>query len=369
MSSENNKLAPMESIRAGIQSAEFKQQMAAVLPPHITADRMARIACTAMMGKREIIEAWAMPAGRASITRSLLQCAQWGVEPDGRMAHLLPYWSGSEKCFIIQLILDYKGMVALAKRNGVDAKAMLVCEHDEFEYIEDDGSGKTVVRHSFDAFKDRGAIIGVYSRASEAGKPPDYEAMSITEVEGIRGRSRAKDSGPWKTDYGEMVKKTCLRRHSKRWDLDPNFRDALAEDFDTPPPLVESRIVEPRFKEIAPTPEPPPEEPKRQRRSKATLVEPEPEPEPAPEPTPEPVKVPAKPAAPIKTATPPTDTVAGRIRAMCKAKNVAEAKLIEEMIGFGTLSDGVISLEAAYLDNPAGMEMIERQFDDIVNRF
>ncbi len=362
MSNENKALATMDSIRAGIQGVEFKQQMAAVLPPHITADRMARIACTAMMGKPEIIEAWSVPAGRGSITRALLQCAQWGVEPDGRMAHLLPYWSGQHKCFIIQLILDYKGMVALAKRNGVDAKAMLVCENDEFEYIEDDGSGKTVVRHSFDAFKERGAIVGVYSRANEASKPPDYEAMSIAEVEGIRLRSRAKDSGPWKTDYGEMVKKTCLRRHSKRWDLDPNFRDALAEDFDTPPPLVESRIVEPKFDK-------PKAEPKR-------IAEPEPVEErfpEEPEPTPEPEKPKAwekkKPVATPKPVAKTEETVAERIRAKCKNQGVQESKLLEELGNFGTISPDCISLEAAYLDNPSGLESVEKQFEDIITRF
>lgn len=370
MSNETKALAPMESIKASIQGLDFKQQMAAVLPPHISADRMARIAITAMMGKREIIEAWAVQAGKASIFRSLLQCAQWGIEPDGRMAHLLPYWSSTEKCYIIQLILDYKGLVALAKRNGVDAKAMLVHENDEFEYIEDDGTGRTVVRHNFDPFKDRGAIIGVYSRAIESAKQPDYELMSITEVEGIRARSRAKDSGPWKTDYGEMVKKSVLRRHSKRWDLDPNFRDALAEDFDTPPPLVETRVVEPKFKELPPT-EPVTKEtpqPKAWEKGRKRTAKPVPEREPEGDVVVDPDEMLQKKPAEAPKEEKVEDTVALRVRRLCKDNEVDEQKFLETMAMFGTISPGCLSLEAAYLDNPAGMEMIEKQFKDIIAR-
>ncbi len=39
--------------------------------------------------------------------------------------------------------------------------------------------------------------------------------MRIEQVEKIRQRSKGANGGPWITDYPEMVKKTCLRQHSK----------------------------------------------------------------------------------------------------------------------------------------------------------
>jgi recombinational DNA repair protein RecT len=43
--------------------------------------------------------------------------------------------------------------------------------------------------------------------------------MSIDECYAIRDRSEAfkKGSGPWKTDEGEMIKKTILKREYKTW--------------------------------------------------------------------------------------------------------------------------------------------------------
>lgn len=210
-------------IRDLLQSDNVKSQLAMVLPKHLTADRMARVACTAILKTPKLAQ-----CRPESLLQALMVCSQAGLEPDGRNAHLIPY--GDQ----VQVIFDYKGLVALAKRNGVDVKAEVVRANDDFEYLADDGSGKTILRHSFNAFADRGGIVGVYSRAIEDGKSPDYEIMSVDEVNSIRKRSRASDSGPWVTDYSEMAKKTAIRRHSKRWNLSLEVAEAINGDDDIP---------------------------------------------------------------------------------------------------------------------------------------
>jgi len=211
-----------------IETPEFRKAVAEVLPKHLTAERIVRVAITAVMGKPQILSIVQTPVGKASLLNALLRCSQAGLELDGRLAHLVPFGD------TLQLIFDYKGLLTLAKRNGVDAKAVVVRENDDFDYTEDDGTGKTLVQHRFDPFAERGAVIGVYSRAVSDGKAADYEFMSKADVDAIRKRSRASGNGPWVTDYDEMAKKTVLRRHSKRWDLDPDIRASVYNDDDTP---------------------------------------------------------------------------------------------------------------------------------------
>jgi recombination protein RecT len=212
------KAAP--TIRSLISGEEFKAQIAMALPKHITPDRFIRVALTAMQKTPKLLD-----CTQASLFQSLLTCSQLGIEPDGRMAHLIPYGN------VCQLIIDYKGLSALAMRSGeiLPPHADVVCENDVFEY--DRGEVK---KHSIDFRKPRGKAYAVYAivRYKEGGEKA--ECMSMDEVDAIRKRSKASGSGPWVTDYNEMAKKTVFRRLSKWLPLSPEFRDAIDADADGP---------------------------------------------------------------------------------------------------------------------------------------
>ena len=72
-----------------------------------------------------------------------------------------------------------------------------------------------------------------------------FDVMSTREVEAIRKRSKAKDSGPWITDYEAMAAKTVIRRTSKL--VPASIEDKLhravaideASDDETRPQLLE----------------------------------------------------------------------------------------------------------------------------------
>ena len=57
-----------------------------------------------------------------------------------------------------------------------------------------------------------------------------YEVMSKKEVDDIRKRSRAGQSGPWVTDYEEMAKKTVFKRLSKWLPVTPDLEAAVEHD-------------------------------------------------------------------------------------------------------------------------------------------
>ena len=220
-------------LKSLLNSDAIRAQIARALPSHLTADRFLRVATTTLLRTPKLAE-----CDQASFMQAMLDCSALGLEPDGRRCHLIPY---GKTC---QLIIDYKGLIELAKRSGevISWKAQTVCEHDRFAWKNGE------VHHEIDYFSDRGKARAYYSFVRLRTGETDTEVMTRSEVESIRGRSKASQAGPWVSDFDEMAKKTVMRRHSKRLTLSPEFHDALEKDADT---LVEKaasgRVVESVF--------------------------------------------------------------------------------------------------------------------------
>lgn len=288
-------------VRDMLNSPQFAAEIAKVLPKHLTPERMTRVALTAFLKTPKLLE-----CSPESLTNALLVCSQAGLEPDGRLAHLIPYGN------TVQVIFDYKGIIALAIRNGMQAVfADKVCEDDFFEAFVENGVKK--LTHRPDFRKARGETVCFYAVCQRNGVT-DWEVMSVQDVDGIRKRSRASGSGPWVTDYDEMAKKTVLKRMSKRWDLLPEIRDVLNADDDVPD-IREVKITRPLF-----------EAPR--------LPEASPEPSQEPEPT--------------ETQPEPSTTKLTSLKGVrnnCKIEKIAESKLLEFLASTGS-SDG----SAATLD-------------------
>jgi recombination protein RecT len=85
--------------------------------------------------------------------------------------------------------------------------------------------------HKFNPFaKDRGEIVGVYCVAKTNHGDWVTDTMTIDEVYAIRDRSESYKAGkstPWKTDPGEMIKKTIVKRASKMWPKTDRLDEAI----------------------------------------------------------------------------------------------------------------------------------------------
>jgi len=218
---------PPATIRDHLESPKFAQQLAMVLPKHITPQRQVRVAITAMMRNPKL-----MDCDQASFFNAMLTCSQIGLEPDGRLAHLIPYRNNKRNCMEVQLIIDWKGKVQLAYRSGMVSvmHADMIHTGDMFAY-----SCGTIENHTphflrTDKSKptERGPAIGAYAIASMKDGTRAACVMSIDEINAIRRRSKSPDSGPWVTDYHEMCKKTVFHRMSKWLPLSSeDFRKAL----------------------------------------------------------------------------------------------------------------------------------------------
>lgn len=204
------------TIRDHLTSDRFREQVSAALPKHLTAERFARVALTALNRTPKLME-----CTQESLFACLLDLSALGLEPDGRRAHLIPY---GRTC---TLIIDYKGIAELAMRSGAVSSihADKVCENDDFDY--DRGQ---LTRHKIDFRKPRGNAFAYYALVRLKDGTEKCEVMTKEEVDAIRKRSKSSGSGPWVTDYDEMAKKTVFKRASKWIPLSPEIRDAIQKD-------------------------------------------------------------------------------------------------------------------------------------------
>jgi recombination protein RecT len=212
------------TLKAWLSDDRFRHSIAQALPKHLSPDRFLRVATTALTRTPKLAQ-----CDQASFFNCLLTLSQVGLEPDGRHAHLIPFENRKRNCIECQLIIDYKGLVALIMRSGLVSfiHADVVCEADDFEY--DRGEVK---RHKIDLRNPRGAMYAAYAICRFKDGSEKCDVMGKDEIDAIRKRSRASGSGPWVTDYNEMAKKTVFRRVSKWLPFSPEIRDAIEADDD-----------------------------------------------------------------------------------------------------------------------------------------
>lgn len=239
MSTEIQKTKPatVKTIQGLLESDQFKASVTKCLPKHLTPDRFIRVACTTLMRTPKLAQ-----CDQISFFNALLTLSQYGLEPDGRRAHLIPFWNEKRKCFEVQANLDWKGLAELAMRSGLISTIHIdvICENDIFDY--DVGEIKA---HKIDFRKDRGEMYAVYALVKMKDGALMNDVMQLDEVLKIRERSKSKESGPWVTDFREMAKKTVFRRLSKRLTLSPEFRDAIeTEDDSEDARAAKARVVE-----------------------------------------------------------------------------------------------------------------------------
>jgi len=236
--------APIAAFRDVLTQMRGQIQMA--LPKHFDVDRMIRIAVTAAAKPPAAGKAGILDCTRESVISCIMQCAQLGLEPNGPTgeAYLIPFNDFKNNQVICTLIIGYRGLVKLARQSGEISSvcARVVHEKDQFEY--ELGLNERLFHIPTDE-EDPGPMVRVYCvfRLKDGGH--QFDVMSTREVEAIRKRSKAKDSGPWITDYEAMAAKTVIRRTSKL--VPASIEDKLhravaideASDDETRPQLLE----------------------------------------------------------------------------------------------------------------------------------
>ncbi len=133
------------------------------------------------------------------------------LNPASKLAYLVP------RDGMVCLDISYMGLLHIAMESGVISwgQAKLVHANDTYE---SNGLDKAPT-HKYNAFGDRGDIVGVYCTVKTPAGDYLTEEMSLAEIEAVRKTSKAafSDKGPWVNHWNEMARKTVVKRASKYW--------------------------------------------------------------------------------------------------------------------------------------------------------
>jgi len=162
---------------------------------------------------------------RQSVVNAVVNIAAIGISlnPAKKQAYLVP--RDGKIC----LDISYMGLMDLAMATGSVkwAQAAIVYAGDSFAL---NGYDKPP-EHRFNPFaKDRGDAVGVYVVVKTADGEYLTHTMTIEDVYAIRDRSSAWKNGkkgPWLTDEGEMIKKTCVKQAYKYWPKTERLETAI----------------------------------------------------------------------------------------------------------------------------------------------
>ena len=194
--------------------------IAKALPSMIGKDRFIRAAHSAISGSAELAS-----CTQNSFIGALMNSAQLGLEPNTPLgqAYLIPY---AGKC---QFQLGYKGMLELARRAGVTVQVHEIKQNDKFDYqygLNPD------LKHT-PILGDRGPTIGYYCIWKSKDGAFGIEVASKSDIEKFakdKSKSFRDGSGPWKTDFDAMAKKTVIKQALKYAPLSVELETALSAD-------------------------------------------------------------------------------------------------------------------------------------------
>lgn len=172
-----------------------------------------------------------------SLVQCILDAGQSGFCLDGKMAHAVKFNTKISKkgepdrwAAIATYMPDFKGLVDMARRHGqiIECHCHHRHQNDAFSYRFTGGKWEFDFEPMISG--PRGLYLGTWCALNLPSGQIAFEYMEREEIEHIRHKSKAKDSGPWVTDWPEMAKKTVIRRTLKRFATDPELADLLDRD-------------------------------------------------------------------------------------------------------------------------------------------
>lgn len=159
-------------------------------------------------------------ADGSSILQAVWNVCQVGLSlnPIKKEGYLVPRWDSLKRINTVAFEASYQGLVKLLTDSGSveTIYSQLVYENDEFEVSY--GTETNIVHKP--TFKDRGEMIAVYAVAVLPSGLKVPEVMTIEEINAIKDTSdsyKAFKAGKikscvWSEYYGEMARKTVIRR-------------------------------------------------------------------------------------------------------------------------------------------------------------
>lgn len=208
---------PVAIIRQNLTA--MAPQFEAALPKHITVEKFTRVAMTAIQNNPSLAN-----ADRNSLFGSIVRLAQDGLLPDGREAAIVMFGQQAQAMPMIA------GILKKIRQSGDVSyvSAQIVYANDHFIWTL--GFDESVEHCPAALNTDPGEPVAAYAVAVLKDGSRLLEVMRKSEIEKVRAVSRSKGNGPWVTWWGEMARKTVMRRLSKRLPMSTDLDDAFERD-------------------------------------------------------------------------------------------------------------------------------------------
>lgn len=223
--SDSKQMTAVAQVCRTIKTAEFREQLRQALPKGVDPDRFERAVLTAIQVNPSIAD-----CDRTTLYTAAVRAASDGLLPDGREGAFVEFKKKDGERWIkaVQWMPMVRGVIKQLAKAGIRISTQLVYANDTFAQKFGD---EPALHHEAPRLGvARGEIVGAYAIAHLPDGSLEREVMDRAEIEQVRASSRSKDSGPWVTFWGEMARKTVLRRLAKRLPiLDPDVDDLLAK--------------------------------------------------------------------------------------------------------------------------------------------
>ena len=197
----------------------MKGDFKSALPAHISVDKFLRVAQTAILTND-----YMLTLDRASLYKSCIESAQQGLMPDGKEAAMVPFKGKA------QFMPMVSGILKKVRNSGElsSITAQLIHKNDEFGYWVDTEGEHLEHRPNF--LEDRGEMVGVYALAKTKDGAVYIEILNLNDIAAIQNSSSSK-TGPWQGPFrSEMIKKSAIRRLSKRLPMSTDLELLVTKD-------------------------------------------------------------------------------------------------------------------------------------------
>jgi len=240
MTGENGKqLTKPQALKDTLEKA--RSQFLSVLPKDQSIERLLRGFMLAAVNNPKLYECTGL-----SILSTVMEAATLGLDFSRAMgqAYAVPY---GKECVLIP---GYRGLIGLARRSGdvMAVWARNVYAAEDFKVVQ--GTEERIY-HEPRVKGECGDYIGSYAVAVMPDGTRQFEWMPNEDIEKIRNRSKAKNSGPWVTDTDEMRRKTVVRRLLKYLPMSPELARAIESEDNAEAGIHADKLID-----VTPEPQP-----------------------------------------------------------------------------------------------------------------
>ncbi|MDK1020058.1 MAG: recombinase RecT [Candidatus Hydrogenedentes bacterium] len=199
-------------------------EMSRVVNAALTPEKLTQLTLTAMKNAKTASKI--LQCTGLSVAKTFMDLAMTGLSPAPQLGLVcfVPY--GKD----LQLQIEYRGFIALAKRSGQVSyiTADVVREGDDFAY---ERGTEQFLRH---VPKGVGEATHYYALVRFKDGSSDFRVMTKAQVEKHRDKFSkqymATKRGTWKDHFDAMAMKTCIRLLCKLLDLSPEMTHAARLD-------------------------------------------------------------------------------------------------------------------------------------------